>query len=69
MAKQRVFENRHSQDLRKTAIHENVLNLCLQRSEKNEVFAELQGKTRVDIRFVSVATFKIFGNYTYDCLV
>lgn len=61
MAKQRVSENRHSQDLRKTAIHENVLNLCLQRAEKNEAFAELQAKIRIDNRFVSAATFKNLG--------
>lgn len=53
MAKQRASEKRHSQDLRKTAIHENVLNLCLQRTEKNEAFAELQAKIRIDTRFVS----------------
>ena len=52
MSKKRVFEERRSQDFRKTAITENALNLCLQRKEKNEAFAELQAEVRIDDRFV-----------------
>ncbi|XP_035215329.1 myosin-J heavy chain-like isoform X2 [Stegodyphus dumicola] len=46
----KIFKERYNQDLRKAAINQNALDLCLERSNNYDNFGRLQKEVRTDAR-------------------